>query len=371
MSDEQDKLKLSLEPPKLFGRKKKSAPAAKRGAAAEPGEETSHDITADAATTGQEAAEVGTGADSGAGGHEPVEDPADTQPIATATPATAPVAADPVSEEPVSEDPASEDPGAVDAEAASPWAPGADHGADAEPTVVIDASAPDEPDTRSDDAAREGSQPRPAPVATAADTRTVDAAETAGTETVVGQPAAPDGPDEEPEPRKAPLRSVAAAAAARASKAARVARDSVARSSGGDELLEEPDEAPLLTVYRAAALTGLVVGAALVALTWLALRGCEAVRGTASCGGGPGLLLLVTTFAVCVYLGAALLRVFLIPGPGSTSFLAVGVVAVIALLFLVDVLDHWSMVIVVPLIAVAAFMGSVFLTTTYIDPADA
>lgn len=353
MSDEQDKLKLSLEPPKLFGRKKKPAPVAKREDAAEPVEvtervdpadETSHDTTADAATTGQEAAEVGTGADSGAGEHGPAEEAADTQPIATATPATDP-AADPVSEQPVSEDP-----GTVDAEAPSPWAPGADHAADTESTVVIATSAEDEPDTRADDAAHEGSQPRPTPVATAADTRTVD--------------------EPEPEPRKAPLRSVAAAAAARASKAARVARDSVARSSG-DELLEDPDEAPLLTVYRAAALTGLVVGAALVALTWLALRGCEAVRGTASCGGGPGLLLLVTTFAVCVYLGAALLRVFLIPGPGSTSFLAVGAVGVIALLVLVDVLDHWSMVIVVPLIAVAAFMGSVFLTTTYIDPADA
>ncbi|MFC7500780.1 hypothetical protein ACFQRR_01905, partial [Nocardioides sp. GCM10030258] len=34
MSDEQDKLKLSLEPPKLFGRKKK--PAEKSGAPAEP-----------------------------------------------------------------------------------------------------------------------------------------------------------------------------------------------------------------------------------------------------------------------------------------------------------------------------------------------
>ena len=72
--------------------------------------------------------------------------------------------------------------------------------------------------------------------------------------------------------------------------------------------------------------------ATLAQIARLEARGCEAVRGTSSCGGGPGFTLLVATFAVCVLLGSALLRTFLIPDPGSSSFLAVGLVAVVALL---------------------------------------
>jgi hypothetical protein len=127
---------------------------------------------------------------------------------------------------------------------------------------------------------------------------------------------------------------------------------------------------PLLPVYRAAALTGLVVGAAMVVLTWLALRGCEAVRGTSSCGGGPGFLLLVATFVVCVLLGSALLKAFLVPDPGSSSFLAVGIVSVISLLILIDVMDHWSMLIVIPVISIGAYLASVWVTRTFVDPGE-
>ncbi|KRC54054.1 hypothetical protein ASE19_08290 [Nocardioides sp. Root79] len=127
---------------------------------------------------------------------------------------------------------------------------------------------------------------------------------------------------------------------------------------------------PLLTAYRAAALSGLVVGAGMVVLTWLSLRGCEAVRGTSSCGGGPGFLLLVATFAVCVLLGSALLRTFQIPDPGSSSFLAVGLVAVVALLFLIDHLDHWSMLIVIPVLSIGGYLASVWVTKTFVEPVD-
>ena len=136
------------------------------------------------------------------------------------------------------------------------------------------------------------------------------------------------------------------------------------------EIASLGDGGPLLTVYRAAALTGLVVGAAMVVLTWLSLRGCEAVRGTSSCGGGPGFLLLVATFALCVVLGAQLLKAFSIPDPGSSSFLAVGLVAVVALLFLIDLLDHWSTLIIVPVLSIGAYLASVWVTTTFVDPAN-
>ena len=137
-----------------------------------------------------------------------------------------------------------------------------------------------------------------------------------------------------------------------------------------DAAITEADEGPLLDMYPAAAVTGAVVGAALVLLTWLSLRGCEAVRGTSTCTGGPGLLLLVATFVVSILLGSTLLKTFRIPDPGSSSFLAVGLVAVVALLFLIDALDHWSMIIVIPVLSVGAYLASVWVTKTFVEPTD-
>ncbi|WP_222430406.1 hypothetical protein, partial [Nocardioides sp. J9] len=182
------------------------------------------------------------------------------------------------------------------------------------------------------------------------------------------KPAAEEPAAGKPAPRKPALKKPALK---------RPAATEPATGPGIDADLEDAEIAalasqePLLTTYRAAAVVGLVVGAAMVVLTFLSLRGCEAVRGTSSCGGGPGFLLLVATFAVCVLLGSALLRTFQIPDPGSSSFLAVGLVAVVALLFLIDVLDHWSMLVVVPLLSVGGFLASVWVTKTFVEPADA
>ncbi|MFC7505905.1 hypothetical protein, partial [Nocardioides sp. GCM10030258] len=156
-------------------------------------------------------------------------------------------------------------------------------------------------------------------------------------------------------------------------KPVEVEPEPVAATKAATEDAEIADlaQGPLLTLYRAAALTGFAVGAAMVALTWLSLRGCEAVRGTSSCGGGPGFLLLIATFALCVLLGSALLKVFLIPDPGSSSFLAVGLVAVVALLFLIDLLDSWSMLIIIPVLSIGGYLASVWVTKTFVEPTDA
>jgi hypothetical protein len=130
----------------------------------------------------------------------------------------------------------------------------------------------------------------------------------------------------------------------------------------------QAEEPRLLPLYPAAALTGLVTGAAMVVLIWLSLRGCEAVRGTSSCTGGPGFLLLVATFVLCVLLGSTLLKTFSVPDPGSSSFLAIGLVSVASLLFLIDVLDHWSMLIVIPILGASAFLASIWVTTTFVEP---
>ena len=127
---------------------------------------------------------------------------------------------------------------------------------------------------------------------------------------------------------------------------------------------------PAVGAMAAAVLTGALVGLATVLLTSGSLRGCEVVGGTATCGGGPGFLLLLVIFVVAVLLGAALLRAFGVNDPGSTSFLGVGLLAVVALLVLIDVLMSWWMVLVIPVVGAAAFALAHWVTTAIVEPAD-
>lgn len=126
------------------------------------------------------------------------------------------------------------------------------------------------------------------------------------------------------------------------------------------------DREPVVTGRVAAALTGLLVGAAMVAATAGSLKACEAVQGTASCG-AAGFPILLAIVVGAVVVGSALLRAFRVPDAGSTSFLAVGSLAVIALLVFIDVLDRWWMIIVIPLVGVATYLLSHWVTTTFID----
>ena len=125
---------------------------------------------------------------------------------------------------------------------------------------------------------------------------------------------------------------------------------------------------PTLPGWAAAVLGGLAAGLGLVAFTWLGFRGCEAVRGTSSCGTGPGMVALVLVVVLAVVLGGLVLRALKVPDPVLTSFLGTGMTGIVCLLFLVDQLDHWSMVLVVPAITVATFLVSWKVTTTYVDP---
>ncbi|MDN5744768.1 MAG: hypothetical protein L0H31_06555, partial [Nocardioidaceae bacterium] len=160
--------------------------------------------------------------------------------------------------------------------------------------------------------------------------------------------------------------------AAKAQRAEEAAEAKAAKKAARAEKAadREPLKVPELAIYPAAALTGLVVGVAMVLFTWLSLRGCEAVRGTSSCGGGPGLILLIATFVLCVLIGRALLKAFEVPDPGSSSFLAVGMVAAIALLFFIDFIDAWPMIILIPLMSVAGFLASAWVTKTFVEPTD-
>ena len=124
---------------------------------------------------------------------------------------------------------------------------------------------------------------------------------------------------------------------------------------------------PVIGGRAAAVVTGLLVGVITVGLTWAGLRLCEVVRGTSSCG-GPGYLLLLGIVVAMVLLGALLLRAWGVPEAGSTSFLAVAMLAVVALL-LGDVLFHWWMILVLPACSALTFAASQWVTATFVEPA--
>jgi hypothetical protein len=119
----------------------------------------------------------------------------------------------------------------------------------------------------------------------------------------------------------------------------------------------------------AAVLTGMVVGLGMVGLTWASLRLCETVQGTSSCG-GTGYPLLAAILVLMVIAGTLLLKLGRVAEPGSTSFLAVGLTAVLALLFLVDSLLNTAMIVVIPVISAASYAASHWVTSTVIEPAE-
>jgi hypothetical protein len=125
---------------------------------------------------------------------------------------------------------------------------------------------------------------------------------------------------------------------------------------------------PQVSGRVAAAIAGLLVGAVIVGLTTASFELCSRIQGTSSCG-GPGLFLLLAILVLAVLVGTVVLRLCRVPEPGSTSFLAVGLTSVIALLFLVDELFEWWMLIVIPLVSVATFLLSHWVTTTFVEPA--
>jgi hypothetical protein len=129
----------------------------------------------------------------------------------------------------------------------------------------------------------------------------------------------------------------------------------------------EPFRLPALPGRLAAALTGLIVGAFGAMLTYVSLQGCNALRGTETCG-GTGLLLLVIILVLMVLLGAVLLAAWQITDARSTSFLAVGVLCVIVMLTLMQQLYSPWMFLIVPILSAGAFVLSHWVTTAFIEP---
>jgi len=125
--------------------------------------------------------------------------------------------------------------------------------------------------------------------------------------------------------------------------------------------------APSLPGPLVALLGGLVVGAFGAGLAWVSLTGCDAVRGTESCG-GAGVLVIFVILVLMVLLGGLVLALLRLNDAKATSFLAVGVLFVVVLLTPQDALFSTWMFVVVPLVSAAAFVLAHWVTATFVEP---
>ena len=82
-----------------------------------------------------------------------------------------------------------------------------------------------------------------------------------------------------------------------------------------------------------------------------------------------GLPILLAAFVVLAYAGALLLRVFGVADAGSTSLLAVGVLAVLVMVFLLGSLDEWWALVAVPAASLASYLGSWWVTAVVVGDA--
>lgn len=124
---------------------------------------------------------------------------------------------------------------------------------------------------------------------------------------------------------------------------------------------------PQVPARLAAALAGVLTGLLGAGLTVAARAGCEAVRGVGTCGGAPGLLLLLAILTMMVLAGALVLRALRVHDATGTSFLGVGIVAVLTMLLFLEVVDSAWMFVVVPLLGAGGFLVSHWVTSRFED----
>ena len=117
----------------------------------------------------------------------------------------------------------------------------------------------------------------------------------------------------------------------------------------------------------AAILAGVVVGGFGTGSTYGALRGCEALNGTDSCG-GPGLFGLLAIVVLMGLVGALLLKLMRVTDPGSTSFLGVGLLCVVVLVALMEELFSVWMFVAIPLLSAVCYSLARWVTTRFVQP---
>lgn len=111
---------------------------------------------------------------------------------------------------------------------------------------------------------------------------------------------------------------------------------------------------PRLPSPAAAAAVGLLCAVLSMLLVYLGERGCDAVRGTPSCG-AAGVLLLAVTGAVVLFAGLVLLRLLDTHDPGMTNFLGFALFLMVLMTALLDRLFSSMMWIVLPLLGAATY----------------
>lgn len=136
-------------------------------------------------------------------------------------------------------------------------------------------------------------------------------------------------------------------------------RDPEARTSRVSRRIKLPHPAGI----AAALVTGLLVGVTGTVLTWGGLYGCEAVRGTQSCGEGRGMALLAVILVVMVVLGSVLLALFGVADNISASVLAIGSATAFTILALLDIVFSPWMFLALPALTTATYAGAVWLST--------
>jgi hypothetical protein len=123
---------------------------------------------------------------------------------------------------------------------------------------------------------------------------------------------------------------------------------------------------PHLVPWRAAAITGLVVGLVAVALGWGSAALFTATRGTSS-GGGWGALALVVVAFVAFFLGELMLDGFGVDQPRVTSFLGVILVLVVILVAFLGMAEGNAAWIIVPALAAVGFVAAERLMAFAVD----
>jgi hypothetical protein len=140
----------------------------------------------------------------------------------------------------------------------------------------------------------------------------------------------------------------------------------VRRSRSGASRLALP-AVPPIPAHVAAMVAGAVAGLLTVLIGFLAAKGCDAVGGSDGCGGGLGLLALILILAIEVFIGAKLLQLWRITDPYSTSFLGVGLVAMVAMLVFLDSIDSAWMLLVIPVLTALAYLLSWWVTVRFVE----
>jgi hypothetical protein len=127
---------------------------------------------------------------------------------------------------------------------------------------------------------------------------------------------------------------------------------------------------PPVVPHFAAMIAGAVAGLFAVMGGFVAESGCDAISGSSGCGGGLGLLALVVILVLEVLVGARLLQLWRITDPYSTSFLGVGLVAMVAMLIFLEAIDSAWMLLVIPVLTALAFLLSWWVTVRFVEEPD-